>query len=192
MMCAWNMNCFMVVFVISLVASLSSYCSSKYLNKFYFPFIQWIGILFFLTTTALTVAEKRETKSKTKVSTTKSASTSKTLEKSSKPTEASSTSARTTTKTLKSAKSLDSRGKRTLYDFGNAGFLYPQVAARRAGYSAEPRTSYYPTNGGYFNGENAIGGDSSNNNSKLLLNILSFCFFQLNFLHLPMPPILSI
>uniref|UniRef100_A0A1A9ZDZ7 ADF-H domain-containing protein n=1 Tax=Glossina pallidipes TaxID=7398 RepID=A0A1A9ZDZ7_GLOPL len=118
--------------------------------------IMWIGILFFLTTTALTVAEKRETKSKTKVSTTKAASTSKTLEKTSKPTEASSTSARTTTKTLKSAKSLDSRGKRTLYDFGNAGFLYPQVAARRAGYSAEPRTSYYPTNSGYFNGENAI------------------------------------
>lgn len=46
----------------------------------------------------------------------------------------------------------ENRGKRTLYDFGNAGFLYPEVASRRAGFV----DSYYPQSG-YYNGQQAIG-----------------------------------
>ncbi|XP_067631540.1 uncharacterized protein [Eurosta solidaginis] len=48
----------------------------------------------------------------------------------------------------------DKRGKRTLYDFGNAGYLYPQIASRRAGYDSEGQ-SYYPQQG-YYNGQDAV------------------------------------
>lgn len=60
-----------------------------------------------------------------------------------------------TAKSLKSSKPGDNRGKRTLYDFGNAGYLYPQIAARRGGYSPDARAAYN-TQPGYFNG-NGIG-----------------------------------
>ena len=63
---------------------------------------------------------------------------------------------------LKSAgKAGENRGKRTLHDFGNPGYLYQQVAARRAGYEAandaSAGNSYYPQQNGYYNGQNAIG-----------------------------------
>ncbi|XP_033253446.1 RNA-binding protein 33-like [Drosophila miranda] len=37
----------------------------------------------------------------------------------------------------------ENRGKRTLFDFGNAGYLYPEVASRRSGY-VDNTASYYP------------------------------------------------
>ncbi|XP_011196571.2 uncharacterized protein LOC105221360 [Zeugodacus cucurbitae] len=48
----------------------------------------------------------------------------------------------------------DKRGKRTLYDFENAGFLYPEIASRRAGYENDGQ-AYYPQSG-YYNGQSAI------------------------------------
>ncbi|XP_030381985.1 uncharacterized protein LOC115629596 [Scaptodrosophila lebanonensis] len=48
----------------------------------------------------------------------------------------------------------ENRGKRTLYDFGNAGYLYRDVANRRAGY-VDSGSSYYPQ-AGFYNGQNAI------------------------------------
>ncbi|XP_068143998.1 uncharacterized protein [Drosophila tropicalis] len=84
---------------------------------------------------------------------------------SSLPTSASSTSTSTTTtrqsKNLKSVLPGENRGKRTLYDFGNAGYLYPEVASRRAGY-VDNTASYYPTQTGYYNGQNAIAQYPSN------------------------------
>lgn len=49
----------------------------------------------------------------------------------------------------------DKRGKRTLYDFENAGYLYPEIASRRAGYENDGQ-AYYPQSG-YYNGQDAIG-----------------------------------
>ncbi|XP_061390076.1 uncharacterized protein LOC133325306 [Musca vetustissima] len=57
-------------------------------------------------------------------------------------------------KSMKSNTAGDNRGKRNLYDFGN-NYLYSQVAARRAGYSPDPRTAYN-TQQALFNG-NGIG-----------------------------------
>jgi len=74
------------------------------------------------------------------------------------PTTSGSTPSTATTKTAtrqsKALKSVpgENRGKRTLYDFGNAGYLYPEVASRRAGYV----DNYYPQTG-YYNGQQAIG-----------------------------------
>lgn len=51
----------------------------------------------------------------------------------------------------------ENREKRTLYDFGNAGYLYPQIAARRAGYSPLDARSVYSTQEGFYSGQNAIG-----------------------------------
>ncbi|XP_018796095.1 PREDICTED: putative mediator of RNA polymerase II transcription subunit 26 isoform X1 [Bactrocera latifrons] len=48
----------------------------------------------------------------------------------------------------------DKRGKRTLYDFENAGYLYPEIASRRAGYENDGQ-AYYPQSG-YYNGQDAI------------------------------------
>ncbi|XP_017149973.1 mastermind-like protein 2 [Drosophila miranda] len=48
----------------------------------------------------------------------------------------------------------ENRGKRTLFDFGNAGYLYPEVASRRSGY-VDNTASYYPQTG-YYSGQNAI------------------------------------
>lgn len=59
-------------------------------------------------------------------------------------------------KTLKTSKPGDNRGKRNLYEFGNPSFLYPQIAARRAGFGTESRSAY-SSQSGYFNGQNAIG-----------------------------------
>ncbi|XP_036330561.1 daxx-like protein [Rhagoletis pomonella] len=76
-----------------------------------------------------------------------------------KPTAKTATTASTTRKTLKSsaggtADASDKRGKRTLYDFENAGYLYPEIASRRAGYENDGQ-SYYPQSG-YYNGQDAI------------------------------------
>ncbi|XP_033150984.1 myb-like protein AA [Drosophila busckii] len=65
-------------------------------------------------------------------------------------------SSTTSTKSSRQSKQLkpvpgENRDKRTLYDFGNAAYLYPQVASRRAGYV----DNYYP-NTGYYNGQQAI------------------------------------
>ncbi|EDV36599.1 uncharacterized protein Dana_GF11866 [Drosophila ananassae] len=63
-----------------------------------------------------------------------------------------------TTKATRQSKALkpgDNRGKRTLYDFGNAGYLYPEVASRRTGY-VDNTAGYYPQTG-FYNGQNAIG-----------------------------------
>ncbi|XP_017125427.1 putative mediator of RNA polymerase II transcription subunit 12 [Drosophila elegans] len=73
------------------------------------------------------------------------------------PSASPSSKATTTTSTTRQSKALkpgENRGKRTLYDFGNAGYLYPEVASRRAGY-VDNTASYYPQTG-YYNGQNAI------------------------------------
>ncbi|KAI8127444.1 hypothetical protein FF38_01771 [Lucilia cuprina] len=74
-----------------------------------------------------------------------------------KPAKSSTTATSTgrSAKSLKSVKPGENRGKRTLYDFNNPSFLYPQIAARRAGYGSESRSAY-STQSGYFNGQNAI------------------------------------
>lgn len=93
-----------------------------------------------------TTKPKSESKPKTETATSKKAT----------PTTA---AAATTTRQSKSVKVKpvpgENRGKRTLYDFGNAGYLYPEVASRRAGYV----DSYYPQ-AGYYNGQQAIGESS--------------------------------
>ncbi|XP_065369104.1 uncharacterized protein LOC135961530 [Calliphora vicina] len=74
----------------------------------------------------------------------------------SKPAKSSATSSTgRSAKSLKTTKPGENRGKRTLYDFNNPSFLYPQIAARRAGYGPESRSAY-STQSGYFNGQNAI------------------------------------
>ncbi|XP_037714572.1 putative mediator of RNA polymerase II transcription subunit 12 [Drosophila subpulchrella] len=64
------------------------------------------------------------------------------------------TTSTSTTHQSKTVKPGENRGKRTLYDFGNAGYLYPEIASRRAGY-VDNTASYYPQTG-YYNGQNAI------------------------------------
>lgn len=59
-------------------------------------------------------------------------------------------------KSLKTARPGEARGKRTLYDLSSPAFLYPQIAARRAGFDIEPRSAF-DTQSGLFNGQNAIG-----------------------------------
>ncbi|XP_017079317.1 putative mediator of RNA polymerase II transcription subunit 26 [Drosophila eugracilis] len=99
------------------------------------------------TSTTTSVKPKTETKSE-KPTKQPSASASP----SSKATTTTSTTS--TTRQSKALKPGDNRGKRTLYDFGNAGYLYPEVASRRAGY-VDNTASYYPQTG-YYNGQNAI------------------------------------
>lgn len=69
-----------------------------------------------------------------------------------KPTPSTTGSTTRQSKALKTPVPGENRGKRTLYDFGNAGYLYPEVASRRAGFV----DSYYPQ-AGYYNGQQAIG-----------------------------------
>lgn len=91
--------------------------------------------------------------SKPKTSETKQKLEQATTQGTKKPTTSSSASTTRQSKALKTpAVPGENRGKRTLYDFGNAGFLYPEVASRRAGFV----DSYYPQSG-YYNGQQAIG-----------------------------------
>ncbi|KAH8400823.1 hypothetical protein KR009_001202, partial [Drosophila setifemur] len=78
-----------------------------------------------------------------------------------------------TTRQSKALKPGENRGKRTLYDFGNAGYLYPEVASRRTGY-VDNTASYYPQSG-YYNGQNAIG------------NYRDFNPFIFNYNNIPFP-----
>uniref|UniRef100_A0A1I8Q9K3 Uncharacterized protein n=1 Tax=Stomoxys calcitrans TaxID=35570 RepID=A0A1I8Q9K3_STOCA len=116
-----------------------------------------IGILISLT--AATASGKNDNSNKKGSEKVVASAVAAKKEKSTAPTVAESSAAPLTSvrsaKSLKSTKPGDNRGKRTLYDFGNAGFLYPQVAARRGGYSPDPRAAY-STQPGYFNG-NGIG-----------------------------------
>ncbi|SPP75791.1 probable serine/threonine-protein kinase yakA [Drosophila guanche] len=100
------------------------------------------------TTTTTTTTTKPKPKSESKIK----AEGKKTLP-SAKP---SSTAATTRqSKALKAALGPgESRGKRTLFDFGNAGYLYPEVASRRSGY-VDNTAGYYPQTG-YYSGQNAI------------------------------------
>ncbi|KAH8277928.1 hypothetical protein KR018_010369, partial [Drosophila ironensis] len=104
------------------------------------------------TTTTTTAKPKTEEKSKVEP------------EKPTKqPAPSPSPSASPSSKTTRQSKSLkpgDNRGKRTLYDFGNAGYLYPEVASRRTGY-VDNTAGYYPQTG-YYNGQNAIAQYSNN------------------------------
>ncbi|XP_017027844.1 serine/threonine-protein kinase Wnk [Drosophila kikkawai] len=80
---------------------------------------------------------------------------------SSKATTTKSSSSGSTTRQSKALRPGDNRGKRTLYDFGNPGYLYPEIASRRAGY-VDNTASYYPQTG-YYNGQNAIAQYPSSN-----------------------------
>ncbi|XP_075167146.1 uncharacterized protein LOC142239252 [Haematobia irritans] len=111
-----------------------------------------IGILISLT--AATASSKNDKSKKSAEKVVASVETEKKEKAAISTTTESSTTARSA-KALKQSKPGENRGKRTLYDFGNAGYLYPQVAARRGGYSPDPRTAY-ATQPGYFNG-NGIG-----------------------------------
>ncbi|XP_020799031.1 RNA polymerase II degradation factor 1 [Drosophila serrata] len=76
-------------------------------------------------------------------------------------TKSSSSGSSSTTRQSKALRPGDNRGKRTLYDFGNPGYLYPEIASRRAGY-VDNTASYYPQTG-YYNGQNAIAQYPSSN-----------------------------
>lgn len=76
---------------------------------------------------------------------------------------------RSITKTTKASKTVankDDRNKRTLYDFGNAGFLYSEVAAKRLDHGR-----YYDP---YLVEHNALGGGGVG--GGILVNF-SFFFF---------------
>lgn len=115
-----------------------------------------IGVL--ITLAAATSPTKPDKTKKVTTTTTVKPAVSDAKTNSTKPAKTSSSSASSgrTSKVLKFPKSAENRGKRTLYDFNNAAYLYPQIAARRAGYNPESRSAY-STQSGFFNGQNAIG-----------------------------------
>ncbi|XP_034480163.1 putative mediator of RNA polymerase II transcription subunit 26 [Drosophila innubila] len=94
-------------------------------------------------TAAATTKPKSDVKSKTEPA----------IPSTKKPTTGAKATTTTTTRQSKALKAVpgENRGKRTLYDFGNAGYLYPEVASRRAGY-----VDNYYTQSGYYNGQQAI------------------------------------
>ncbi|XP_016972569.1 mediator of RNA polymerase II transcription subunit 15 [Drosophila rhopaloa] len=101
------------------------------------------------TTTSTTTSAKPKTETKPKAEPEKA-----TKQPSPSASPASKATTTSTTRQSKALKPGENRGKRTLYDFGNAGYLYPEVASRRAGY-VDNSASYYPQTG-YYNGQNAI------------------------------------
>ncbi|KAH8275592.1 hypothetical protein KR026_011331, partial [Drosophila bipectinata] len=105
-----------------------------------------IGVVAASSSTTTTTTAKPKTEEKSKV-------------EAEKPTKEP-TSTTKATRQSKALKPGDNRGKRTLYDFGNAGYLYPEVASRRTGY-VDNTAGYYPQTG-FYNGQNAIGQYSNN------------------------------
>ncbi|XP_019892043.1 uncharacterized protein LOC101901251 isoform X2 [Musca domestica] len=102
-------------------------------------FLLLIGILVSLATANL--ASKDDTSEKSAEKAVASGSTANNSEKSTATESGTITSNNRRAKSLKAVQPGDNRGKRNLYDFGNS-YLYSQVAARRAGYSPDPRTAY--------------------------------------------------
>ncbi|KAH8253662.1 hypothetical protein KR032_006393, partial [Drosophila birchii] len=115
------------------------------------------------STTAKPKSETKPTKSEPEKPTTATKQTQPSSAPSSKATttKSSSSGVSTTTRQSKALRPGDNRGKRTLYDFGNPGYLYPEIASRRAGY-VDNTASYYPQTG-YYNGQNAIAQYPSSN-----------------------------
>ena len=122
-----------------------------------------IGVL--ITLAAATSPTKSDKTKKVTTTTTAKPAVSDAKTNSTKPAKTTSSVASSgrNSKVLKFTKPDENRGKRTLYDFNNAAYLYPQIAARRAGYNPESRSAY-STQSGFFNGQNAIG------TTTLLLN----------------------
>lgn len=131
---------------------------------------QLIGISISLAT-ALATVDGSDAKVRAKATTVKPATTTKAAEgnkdKATTKTLAKPSTAETAARSAKVLKSpsagnaataSDKRGKRTLYDFENAGYLYPEIASRRAGYENDGQAYYsQSTQSGYYNGQNAIG-----------------------------------
>lgn len=138
-----------------------SYNTARKLILFLFPF-QLIGISISIAT-ALATADGSDAKQRAKATTAKPTTTPKVVESGNAKAAAKTlvkpgTTAREA-KTLKTSAAItnasDKRGKRTLFDFENAGYLYPEIASRRAGYENNGQ-AYYPQSG-YYNGQEAIG-----------------------------------
>nr|XP_014102882.1 uncharacterized protein LOC106627298 [Bactrocera oleae] len=112
--------------------------------------------------TALATADGSDAKQRAKATTAKPTTTPKVVESGNAKAAAKTLVKPGTTaseaKTLKTSAAItnasDKRGKRTLFDFENAGYLYPEIASRRAGYENNGQ-AYYPQSG-YYNGQEAI------------------------------------
>ncbi|KAH8290486.1 hypothetical protein KR054_003544, partial [Drosophila jambulina] len=113
------------------------------------------------STTAKPKSETKPTKSEPEKHAAATKQTLPSSAPSSKATTTKSSSSGSTTRQSKALRPGDNRGKRTLYDFGNPGYLYPEIASRRAGY-VDNTASYYPQTG-YYNGQNAIAQYPSSN-----------------------------
>ncbi|XP_050327339.1 uncharacterized protein LOC126757456 [Bactrocera neohumeralis] len=126
-----------------------------------FCLLQLIGISISIATAPAT-ADGPDVKQRAKATTAKTTATPKVVESANAKATAKTLAKPATTgresKALKTTTSTtnasDKRGKRTLYDFENAGYLYPEIASRRAGYENDGQ-AYYPQNG-YYNGQDAI------------------------------------